>query len=224
MTHLPQIAAHADAHFRIAKRERDGRTVTEVERARPRGPHRRARARCSAARPGDAAALAVGARAPRPGRGVARRAASARRLTATWPPVAAEARPRRGDRGLPGLSRRRTRPGAGHDPRPIAPTWPTSPGRRRARRWDGRARPDAAVGVPRARATRRGRRGSPALAPTSLRRRAAALKGFYRFAFGEGLIAVDVAAASTCPASPACCPTRSTSRRSTGCSRPRRSG
>ncbi len=32
VTHLPQIAAHADAHFRIAKRERDGRTVTEVER------------------------------------------------------------------------------------------------------------------------------------------------------------------------------------------------
>ena len=32
VTHLPQIAAHADAQFRIAKRERDGRTVTEVER------------------------------------------------------------------------------------------------------------------------------------------------------------------------------------------------
>ena len=32
VTHLPQIAAHADAHFRLAKRERDGRTVTEVER------------------------------------------------------------------------------------------------------------------------------------------------------------------------------------------------
>ena len=32
MTHLPQIAAHADVHFRIAKRERDGRTLTEVER------------------------------------------------------------------------------------------------------------------------------------------------------------------------------------------------
>ncbi len=31
VTHLPQIAAHADAHFRIAKRARDGRTVTEVE-------------------------------------------------------------------------------------------------------------------------------------------------------------------------------------------------
>jgi integrase/recombinase XerD len=42
--------------------------------------------------------------------------------------------------------------------------------------------------------TRRGRRGDPGLAPSSLRRRAAALKGFYRFAFGEGLIAVDVAA------------------------------
>jgi DNA repair protein RecN (Recombination protein N) len=32
VTHLPQIAAHADAHVRIAKRERDGRTVTEVVR------------------------------------------------------------------------------------------------------------------------------------------------------------------------------------------------
>jgi DNA repair protein RecN (Recombination protein N) len=32
VTHLPQIAAYADAHFRIAKHERDGRTITEVER------------------------------------------------------------------------------------------------------------------------------------------------------------------------------------------------
>jgi DNA repair protein RecN (Recombination protein N) len=31
VTHLPQIASHADAHFRIAKRERDGRTVTGIE-------------------------------------------------------------------------------------------------------------------------------------------------------------------------------------------------
>ena len=30
VTHLPQIAAYADAHFQIAKRERDGRTVTDV--------------------------------------------------------------------------------------------------------------------------------------------------------------------------------------------------
>jgi DNA repair protein RecN (Recombination protein N) len=30
VTHLPQIAAHADAHYRIEKLERDGRTVTEV--------------------------------------------------------------------------------------------------------------------------------------------------------------------------------------------------
>jgi integrase/recombinase XerD len=42
--------------------------------------------------------------------------------------------------------------------------------------------------------TRRGRRDDPGLAPSSLRRRAAALKGFYRFAYGEGLIGVDVAA------------------------------
>jgi integrase/recombinase XerD len=41
--------------------------------------------------------------------------------------------------------------------------------------------------------TRRGWPGERALAPTSLRRRAAALKGFYRFAFGEGLISTDVA-------------------------------
>ncbi len=32
VTHLPQIAAHADAHFQISKRERDGRTITEVRR------------------------------------------------------------------------------------------------------------------------------------------------------------------------------------------------
>ena len=32
VTHLPQIAAYADAHFQISKRERDGRTVTEVRR------------------------------------------------------------------------------------------------------------------------------------------------------------------------------------------------
>jgi integrase/recombinase XerD len=55
------------------------------------------------------------------------------------------------------------------------------------------ASPDAAVGYLAAR-TRRGRRGDPGLAPSSLRRRAAALKGFYRFAYGEGVITVDVAA------------------------------
>ena len=35
VTHLPQIAAYADAHFQISKRERDGRTVTEVRRLAP---------------------------------------------------------------------------------------------------------------------------------------------------------------------------------------------
>ncbi|MEO8469237.1 MAG: tyrosine recombinase [Chloroflexota bacterium] len=42
--------------------------------------------------------------------------------------------------------------------------------------------------------TRRGRPNDPGLAPTSLRRRAAAIKGFYRFAFGEAVIEIDVAA------------------------------
>ncbi len=53
--------------------------------------------------------------------------------------------------------------------------------------------PDAAIGYLATR-TRRGRRGDPGLAPSSLRRRAAALKGFYRFAYGEGVITTDVAA------------------------------
>jgi DNA repair protein RecN (Recombination protein N) len=32
VTHLPQIAAHADTHFAIHKVQREGRTVTEVRR------------------------------------------------------------------------------------------------------------------------------------------------------------------------------------------------
>ena len=56
--------------------------------------------------------------------------------------------------------------------------------------WDRSA--DAAVRYLAAR-TRSGEAGERSLAPTSLRRRAAALKGFYRFAFGEGIIEVDVA-------------------------------
>lgn len=68
-----------------------------------------------------------------------------------------------------------------------------------AREWaDG---PDGALRYLAAR-TRRGRRTDPGLAPTSLRRRAAAIKGFYRFAFGEGLIDVDVAAHLDLPRMP----------------------
>jgi len=52
--------------------------------------------------------------------------------------------------------------------------------------------PDAAFRYLAARA-RRGRPADPGLAPTSLRRRAAAIRGFYRFAYGEGLIRIDVA-------------------------------
>jgi integrase/recombinase XerD len=68
-----------------------------------------------------------------------------------------------------------------------------------AREWaDG---PEVALRYLAAR-TRRGRRTDPGLAPTSLRRRAAAIKGFYRFAFGEGLIGVDVAAHLDLPRMP----------------------
>ncbi|MFL5778519.1 MAG: site-specific tyrosine recombinase [Chloroflexota bacterium] len=64
------------------------------------------------------------------------------------------------------------------DARAVARTWSQSP--------------DAAVGYLAARA-RRGRIGDPGLAPASLRRRAASIKGFYRFAYGEGIIGTDVA-------------------------------
>ena len=61
--------------------------------------------------------------------------------------------------------------------------------------------PDAAVRYLAAR-TRRGRPTDPGLAPTSLRRRAAAIRGFYRFAFGEGLIDLDIAAHLDLPRMP----------------------
>ena len=64
---------------------------------------------------------------------------------------------------------------------------------------DWASSPELVVGYLAA-STRGGRRGAGTrslgrlggLAPTSLRRRAAALKGFYRFAYGEGLIEVDI--------------------------------
>jgi len=61
--------------------------------------------------------------------------------------------------------------------------------------------PDAAVRYLAAR-TKRGRPLDPGLAPTSLRRRAAAIRGFYKFAFGDGLIPVDVAAHLDLPKMP----------------------
>jgi integrase/recombinase XerD len=50
--------------------------------------------------------------------------------------------------------------------------------------------------------TRRGRPDDPGLAPTSLRRRAASIRGFYRFAYGDSLIERDVAAHLDLPRQP----------------------
>ena len=50
--------------------------------------------------------------------------------------------------------------------------------------------------------TRRGHPDDPGLAPTSLRRRAASIRGFYRFAYGDGLIERDVAAHLDLPRQP----------------------
>ena len=41
---------------------------------------------------------------------------------------------------------------------------------------------------------RRGTSADPGLAPASLRRRTASIRGFYRFVFGDGIIATDIAA------------------------------
>jgi integrase/recombinase XerD len=61
--------------------------------------------------------------------------------------------------------------------------------------------PEAARGHLAAR-TRRGRSGARDLAPTSLRRRAASLRGFYRFVYGDGLIERDIAAHIDLPRQP----------------------
>jgi integrase/recombinase XerD len=63
------------------------------------------------------------------------------------------------------------------------------------------AGPDAARRHQAAR-TRRADPRDPGLAPTSLRRRAASIRGFYRFAFGDGLIERDVAAHLDLPRQP----------------------
>ena len=67
------------------------------------------------------------------------------------------------------------------------------------RTWSRSA--DAALAYLAARG-RRGRARDAGLAPTSLRRRAAAIRAFYRFVFGEGLIGTDVAAHLDLPRQP----------------------
>jgi integrase/recombinase XerD len=70
---------------------------------------------------------------------------------------------------------------------------------RRGTAWAGSPEPAVRYLAER---TRRGTAASPGLAPTSLRRRAASIRGLYRFAFGEGLIPVDVAARLDLPRQP----------------------
>ena len=147
-------------------------------------------------RAGDAR---LGARAARPRRGVARRRSArpaeagrrarrdrdldAARSTTTWPTCASSA----------GLRRRTIRAYRGDLTR--------LRGVAAARRAAGRRSPDARVDYLAAR-TRRGRPRRSGPRPDQPAPRAAALKGFYRFAFGEGLIGVDVAAHLDLPRQP----------------------
>ena len=238
VTHLPQIAAYADAHFRIAKRERGGRTVTEVARldhaaGRPSWrrcsvaptaamPRWRRRATCSIGRtrgvPGGRwrrRLIGRNGRGPGPAEtpDQPERAARPRRKGEN---PAVSARPGPGHRRVPRLPARGARAVGGHDP-----GLRLGPDRLRdePRRGPGLGlRAGGGAALPRG-APRRGRPRDPGLAPTSLRRRAAAIRGFYRFAFADGLIGVDVAASSTCRASRVCCRRRSRWPRWTGCSR-----
>ncbi len=59
VTHLPQIAAYADAHYRIAKSEREGRTVTDVVLLDDAGREAELAAMLGGAADGDAARLSA---------------------------------------------------------------------------------------------------------------------------------------------------------------------
>jgi integrase/recombinase XerD len=71
----------------------------------------------------------------------------------------------------------------------------------RGARRDWARSPEVAVAYLASQA-RRGRPGVAGLAPTSLRRRTAVVRGFYRFAFGDGLVTVDVASHLPLPRQP----------------------
>ena len=153
-------------------------------------------------------------RAARPSRGLARR----RRPRPADAGAGDATELDRRDRRLPDLPARRARPRRRRRSGPTAATSPTSPRRAAAARDWARV-----AGRRRATTSRPGRgaagRHDPGLAPTSLRRRAAALRGFYRFAFGEGLIAVDVAAHLDLPRPPRLLPeTLTVEPRPSGCS------
>ena len=229
VTHLPQIAAYADAHFGIRKWERDGRTVTEVRRL------------VGEERVAELAAMVGGAA------GGAGAEASARELLARAEAFhASQGEPSEegdgsGRRGAAGRRARHepVRMAAHHGGAPVSAVRPAEPARRRrgadpvgppallaaidafldylrverglaratlsaygadlhdfaaspeaAGSWDGS--PEPALSYLGRLATAAGPTGVH-LRATSRRRRTAALRAFYRFALGEGLIARDVA-------------------------------
>ena len=198
VTHLPQIAAYADAHYRIAKRERDGRTVTEITRARPGGPGGGAGAddRRAGRRRGG---RAVRPRAPRPGGGVARRPGR-RGRGLTPPPCRRRPTSTRRSRGTSRTcawsAGSRTRRSRAY--RADLTDFAMSRGARRGAGRTGRRWPSA-ISRPGPGAAARATRDSPRRASAGGR---PSIRGFYRFAYGDGLIAVDVAAHLDLPRQP----------------------
>ena len=195
VTHLPQIAAYADAHYRIAKRERDGRTVTEI------APLDRAEREAELAQmiggPSGGEASLLSARElldrAEAWRGGRRRTRSSRLAHVTARTSTGRSRTTSRTSASSGASRTRRSRAYRSDLTDFAMS------RGAVRDWaDG---PEVAQRYLAARA-RRGRPGDPGLAPTSLRRRTASIRGFYRFAFGDGLIATDVAAHLDLPRQP----------------------
>ena len=211
VTHLPQIAAHADAHFAIHKVQRDGRTVTEVRRLDDAERVGELAAMLGGGA-GDPAAEAVGPRAagaggPLP---VQPRRPSARPMTgAAGPRVRRRRGAGRGDVPVPADLAAATesflvhlRIERGLSPATIASygtdlaDFGRSP---EAPRW-GRS-PEAAIDYLARLAGAAGPSGR-VLRATSLRRRTAALRSFFRFALAEDLIAVDVAGHLDLPREP----------------------
>ena len=244
VTHLPQIAAHADAHFRISKRERRGpdgdrgrtpRSRRPAGGARPDARRRAAGASADGGRglPAGAAQLLGGARgaARRPRPAGAGRDGSGRPCLHPEPGAGSSPhrergiRPRRRpdlvrDRGVPALPPGRARAlAAATLPRLRRRPGATSrPARGVGRGWDHSAEP-ASRYLGRSAAGRRAAGRPPPL--DQPRRRAASIRGFYRFALGDELHRVDLAgtARPAAPAATAAGPARG-DRGGAACSRP----
>ena len=192
VTHLPQIAAYADAHFGIRKRERDGRTVTEVRRLA--GDERVTELAAMIGGPAGGAAAETAARELLARADAFRRERGGSRGVSDAPAGLLAAIDSfllhlRVERGLAPASLK----AYGADLRDFAGSEEADG------RWD--TSPEPALDYL-ARLSREAGPSGIRLRATSRRRRTAALRAFYRFALAEGLVTRDIAAHLDLPREP----------------------